>query len=468
MFDVNKDSRILFYGFSRLDMVRDKYSDMLEHGYHVLGYIDQNAEKLRKTEKISCWNLTNLPFEKNERKDIIVIVLLQNGQVHEKIAQLLAEEGFSDILFLPASLETEEQKQMCMIYNFFLEGGYEQLKNIPEVQSVIRGKLPMRQIIPSGKNARIVFVPTEILFLYQEDSDGLRCNIRYDRLYRELYDFLTGKRKECRNYLQFMEAEDEETQKRLLEDRRELFLKFEYENNLETDFFVRSAANVRWNKNGYFNIIDGHHRAEFLVYKGYRCIPVRILEEDFKLWENRDILNKCKGMEHVNCPVPNPAFLNSFIFYFQIWREVTDYMYNYIFSDRKEPVHMLEIDTHNGYFARVCQLFGWTISHTGVYSAEQMQACQQICRLLRQNDIEMVDYRETLRESAQVVYIDSRIVDIAQFEKLIYHERCKYVIVEVNLSEQKGYMEVLEQKFKKKAQLICWCDSNTGIYGTGE
>lgn len=468
MFDVDKNRQILFYGFSQFDMVRNKYRDMLECGYHVLGYIDKNAENIRKYEKVPCWNIESLPFEKDKRREMIIVILLQNGQIHEEVALHLEKEGFFNILFLPASLETKEQKHMCTVYNFFLEGDYGQLKNISEVQFIVKRILSRRQIIQSSKNSKIVFVPTEILFMYQENIDEPRCNVRYDKKYHELYDFLAGKREGCNSYLQFMGVEGEEEQKCLLNDRKKLYLKFECENNLETDFFVRSAANVKWNKNGYFNIVDGHHRVEFLVYREYRCIPVRMSEEDFELWKNKKQLKECIEIENIRCPIPNPSFLNSSILYLQIWRNVTDYMYYNIFSRDKDVIHMLEIDSYDGYFARVCQLLGWTLSYIGVQSEEQLQICRQLNKLLYQDNIKVVNYREEYCNDIQLMYIDSREIDVKQFEKLVCNGTCKQIIVEINLLEKENYMKILERKFGKRAQLIYWCNSDTGVYGIGE
>ena len=473
MFNINKRSAILFYGFSRFDMVKNKYYDMLEQGYNILGYIDKNAETLSKSIKIPCWSLDNLPYKKKERKEIIVIILLQNGQLHEKIALVLEKSGFSKILFLPALYVTEEQKRMCILYNHFLEGNFGQLENIPEIHFIMNMPEKQRQIISTSEQFKIVFVPTELLFMYQEDVNGERCNVKYDRNYRELFAFLEGKTETCDNYLKFMGVKTRKEQIDLLTDREKLYFKFENEYNLESDYFVWTAANVQWNKNGYFNIIDGHHRIEFLIYKGYRSIPVRISKTDFELWENKKQLEKCRNkelLENIFCPILHPRFLDAQVFFLPMWQKVETHLLNFIFNHNDEVLDLIEIDMHYGYFSRLCRLLGGISPYIGITNVEQKQLCEWLNDLLWQENIMVMNYEQLLQQGAQIVYVDSRLVDIGQLKKLIYHEKCMYVFVETDIIGKKEVIDVLEERFRKKARLICWANVNKriGIYGIGE
>ncbi len=305
MFDIDKTSKIFFYGYSQFELVKDKYFMMSSMGYHVAGYIDKRAPEIKG--EWPCWTMREfVEKEKNSSEDVIIF-LLQNGFLHEPLASCLRSKGFQKILFLPLHADTDEKKEMFKKYNLFLEEEYESLTNIPEADAVLERPENIRQQVRAGKKRDIYFVPTEMLFSYNPAGDYDNENIKFCLPYVELYDFLTGKTEFCRRYLKFMGKENGE---QFLEDRKRMFLNYEYELQFGMDFFVETAAYAIWNEKGYFNIFDGHHRAVYLAYKGYRQIPVRIEKKDFVMWENREQAQKIQGLREIPCPIPVPFFLN--------------------------------------------------------------------------------------------------------------------------------------------------------------
>lgn len=212
-------------------------------------------------------------------------MLLQNGKNHEMIAGQLQCVGFDKILFLPSSFETTERKQMCILYNDFLDGAYDRLINVPCAEAVVGGERKDRESFFSNGKCVIDFVPKDILYMGLKE-DSLPCKAELHIPYRSLYEFLQGKKSDCVDYLKFMRVETKEEQQDLLCDRIALYDRYEYEYNLQTDFFVWSAARVSWNTNGYFNIEDGHHRVIYLIHKGYQMIPVRMTMADYIQWNS--------------------------------------------------------------------------------------------------------------------------------------------------------------------------------------
>ena len=468
MFDFDYMSSIWLYGYSQFDLVKNKYEEMIKLGYQVKGYIDQNADALKHNMRVPCWTLDTIPINKEERGDTIIVLLLQNGQIHKKIALELQDQGFSKILFIPPELTSKEQKRMCMLYNSFLHGNYDQLKDIPEVGEVSKGELVERQILPKDENTKIVFMPTDILFMYQKDNDTLRCNVGYDTIYFDLYDYLEGRKDDCIEYLRFMGVKTEEEKSRLLNDRRSLYYKFQYEYNLQSDYFIQTAASVRWNDNGYFNIIDGHHRVEFLVYKGYRCIPVHVSENDYVLWKNKNVLEQYEYWQNVRCPVPNPQFLGRSIFYRSIWNEVMGYLYTKIIKKGTTMFSFLEVDAYDGYFARLCALFGWSKSYVGTQDTTQKQVCTQLNRLLYQDNVTVLDYAEIEKKRIEVVYVNSSMVGIKGIEKILSKNECKHLIVEVEITMKDIILEILKKRFHKKPFFVGVSNDQQIVYGIGE
>ena len=276
MFDIRKDSEIYFYGYSQFDLVKDKYNAMSLEGYKVKGFIDKRAQEMRKT--LPCWLMEEFINDNRGNENTVIIFLLQNALQHEEIAYSLLEKGFKKMLFIPLDMDTEEKRKMYELYNAFLGGEYKNLNNIPESDLVLTDGSVCRETAKIWGKWLTYFVPAELLFSYGETRMYGNENIRFCFPYRELYDYLLGKRKACMHYLRFMgKAESGE----FLRDRQKLFLFFEYQRNLGMDYFVEAAAYVKWNDNGYFNIIDGHHRAAYLAYMGYVYIPVRMEQNDF-------------------------------------------------------------------------------------------------------------------------------------------------------------------------------------------
>lgn len=120
--------------------------------------------------------------------------------------------------------------------------------------------------------------------------------------YYQLYHCIDKGEGECSDYLNTQIGDDSEKGK-VLKDRYKLFEIYEKVFETDRDFFIDSAPRARWNKRGYFNIEDGHHRATYLFYKGIWDIPIRIQETDRKCIE---VLSKlpdaftCESLSLIN------------------------------------------------------------------------------------------------------------------------------------------------------------------------
>ncbi|MCM1258665.1 MAG: hypothetical protein NC307_12525 [Roseburia sp.] len=449
MFDIEKDSEIYFYGYSQFDLVKDKYSSMLAEGYKIIGFIDKRAYDVRKI--VSCWSPEEFFRIHRNNQDIVIVFLLQNGLQHEKIAENFIEEGYKKILFLPSDMETEAKRKMYGIYNAFLEGEYKNLCGIPEANEVLRESTVCRQISNVGEKWITCFVPVELLFSYGENQLYGNENIRFCIPYRELYDYLYGKSETCFRYLDYMEKNNGEE---FLRDRRKLFLSFEYERNLGMDYFVETAAFVKWNDKGYFNIIDGHHRAAYLAYRGYVQIPVRMEKKDFSSWENGEQVAERNDLSDLPCPIPLPRFWNRKCNFEPRWQQVIDFFFVSLVHREKSEIQFLEVDENFGYYARFFQRTGRFKSHIWLQEKENIKVCQDLNRMFRQN-IEIYEGQEMSKPEVQSAYIDMDFWREEWLEKLLRMPGFLCLVFEVAEKAEKRYLNKVQQIIGSSAEYIC-------------
>jgi len=277
MFNLTKESNILLYGYSKLDFAINKFQELKKAGYRVLGYIDKNADDLKEYLSIPVWKLSELT---ENMKESIVIIMLQNGRLHPSVAQMLYSVGINKIIYLPQDLKNPVNKVMYDRYNLFLEQDFEKLIDMP-LYGEIDNKLHKNSNFQVTEGIYVTRkIPIEFLYVYEEKSTSIKIPIEEEKIYHEMFDYLEGLKAECREYLSFQGVSGESAE-RLLEDRRGLNLFF---SQLNDEDFMIIAPHARWNKDGYFNIIDGLHRAIYQVRRGKKDIFIRIKKEDYIKW----------------------------------------------------------------------------------------------------------------------------------------------------------------------------------------
>lgn len=277
MFDLTTDSEILLYGYSRLDFAINKYDELKHAGYKVLGYIDKNAENIKKEISIPIWQLDEIAVDK---KNIIVVIMLQNGRIHPQIAQMLYENGFSKIIYLPEKIRSYNEKVMYDRYNLFLEQDFSRLKDIPQYirlqeEDNNSDKLCCTEGIYVTKK-----IPVKDLYVYEENEDSNKIALLDEKIYNGMFDYLDGVKNECKEYLEHQEVSEEKAES-FLNDRKQL--KQFYDELTEEEFMI-IAPHANWNDKGYFNIIDGLHRGVYQVRNGKKEIYIRIKKEDYIKW----------------------------------------------------------------------------------------------------------------------------------------------------------------------------------------
>lgn len=232
----------------------------------------------------------------------IVIIALWNGMAHDEVAERLFERGFKKIIYLPMKKirNRKSASEMPTVFNAIIEGQC-YFEYIPEYVEIITSP-----DVNCESRTYIIHMPVENLFSEEEyelpieELKGIELtkrkrimkyageNLVNYRLYLQLFQYLDKAEGECDDYIDTQVricGETMDEKKRVLSDRYKLFQIYEEQFTLDRNFFIDSASEVVWNKKGYFNIKDGHHRAMYLLYKGIWNIPVRVRNADVRFSE---------------------------------------------------------------------------------------------------------------------------------------------------------------------------------------
>lgn len=240
------------------------------------------------------------------QSNVVCIVCLNNGLEHEKVANDLYHLGFDKILYLPMELKTsiEFQRIQRRAYRNFINRDYDSII-IPILSLTIKNKIQDTSFIVINRTEKDVsfWCPKSVLRTgtkqqYQAAAKIRKLNSEREMLYyvdRNIQEFTPyvnlfyslGEHKEAyaSEYL-FLQRNTEAERQTLYEDRKKLFRIFEERFQYDMTFFMESPAKVKWDKRGWFTIIDGLHRIYYLNYKGYAFYPVEATEEDFEKFCN--------------------------------------------------------------------------------------------------------------------------------------------------------------------------------------
>lgn len=449
MFDIQKKSQIVLYGYSQFDTVKDKYDEMQGFGYEMLGYIDQNAAILKKKISIPCWTIADFPYSPESRKSIIVILLLQNGRKHEEVAKRLYDSGFEKVLFLPKNLKTICQKEMFQKYNFFLKNEFNALKGIPERNEMIEKEVQTEgNILRRGEKNLTIAVPIEILFTYASEDEE---NICFSKPYGQLFDVLENKSVECNLYYEFMGADTKLKQNKLLSDRMALYCFWERHRQLDMNYFIDAAPIVSWNVKGYFNIIDGHHRAMYQYRKGYYKIPVSMTYDDYNSWQCIVDEEDYKGLKSVGVPIPHPSFLEENAIYESHWQNVIQYLYKIGYGRQSR---LVEIDDYLGYYASVFQRIVRGKALVVLNTESDIALCEKI-QYCNKQKLDIVGINEIALNKKDILFLKMYENTKICMLQIIQSFPGKHLIVELQEEKQEAFLEEISSVFEGKIERIC-------------
>lgn len=391
-FNIDKNIKIYLYGMNEQAKIHAK--ELRSRGYCIAGFIDKRMFDKETHDNINIYTLDKICIKNPE--DSCVIIMLQNAVNHDIIAKKITRIGIINILYLPMQEAITDEKASVLRnkYNEFLSERYEKLKGIPCYYIEDTFEMAFNRCVIDDSNSRIrLMVPAELLFSSLKSSDEKFA--KYNNLplpmvqpYNELFDFLSGAKFDCNEYMEKVGLCAQIYDKtvnidNVISHRISLYVKFTNEINRGMQFFYDSSAKVSWNSRGYFNIIDGHHRVFFLFHRKIYLIPISVTRNDFDKIMNIGkakelyIFLKKKNIYKLPAPIEHPLFVG-----FPTEREfgenkiiigIEKLIQKNVYKDKK----ILDISNYTSYFARNMA----RLEVRSVVAYEQNEQNYQIARL---------------------------------------------------------------------------------------
>ena len=415
----------ILYGAGELG--KNVFSRLKINNISVVAILDKRAKDGESWEGIPILFPDSIQLTKTCKTESFVIVCLNAGMEHYEVAEELYSLGFKRIIFLPMRhvIAHSEKIRLTNLYNRAL-CGLDVGNEVKDYYFYRKNEWDDNVVIRQEEEKKLVWIGQEIL--YSEDKGrwqgniskvntinaGVDVNLNSYYWYHNLFDYLDGTRDECDAYFSVFGIEPNSKKAlSIIEDREKLFsiLKKELMNGLE--YFLEAAPEIMWNEKGYFNIVGGNHRTIFLQHQGYVSYPVKVSEEDYRTWENKDCLIdtvkyiKENKIKNTYVPVPHPNFIN-FPYLREEWgNTVLGSVLRYLGPVRLENINVVDASQYEGYFARVAKRM--CAENVKFYSDERVTLglAEKLFSLLHIQDIEIIDETAVLRgacEKADIVF----------------------------------------------------------------
>ncbi len=481
-FVLNKESSIAIYGASAGSI---KWCAKAQNqGFLIEAFLDKNAENIKQVNHIPVYTID--AWQPDKSKNVIVIVMLQNAMQHYQIMMQLYSKGIQKVLCFPVEsygLQKEKLRLLRFKYNeciqFLFKGV---LEGIPEYADIFQTSVEeWKKIIREDGSDIIFYVPFELCYTeekktnsfwqsdYTRKARDLSCryifgkNICQLRPYWEMYDYLDGKREDCRLYLDIFgkaghESHDNYSDLLLLKDRNSLYQLYYWELERGNTFFEESAATGRVTQDGKIRIIDGVHRSVFLIRAGYKNIPIRLSKSELKYMGNIESLQiPEKNMAEKNNfrlkhPVEHPDFYN-FVFEEEYIRELWIKISNVILGKKISYQTIVDLSLTGGYFVRNFLRMG---SKRGYCYSEQNDYEELTGQLFRMDSIQYIcdmNCLNLLIKDEELVVVKHEVWNKKQkfFDDILKETNAHVCIINVDLPD--GY------RLKRKMGKECiWVD----------
>jgi len=320
-FSFDKKTKILIYGYGGIG--KRLFHNLKDHGYQVDGFIDKNAKKKLKTPV----DLILEPQElASEYLEYIIILTFQNILEQERVAQELVKKGLNKLVYLNANFDSDFAPCFRFYNDMVLRG------NISDFSFPLATAKPKQQssfYIRKEKEWVMVELPDTLVFSAKNDKstvyDQVEGFILEEQNISALLEYtglmeliLFGKTAEYAGFEKYCELAPGKDRplESFLHDRVLLIemMQTQYERR-GMAFFRESPVVAAWNPKGYFNLIDGHHRAAFLATLN-QMIPVAISVSDYQLWCNSELAERCnvyikeQEISRTHTPILHPLVLN--------------------------------------------------------------------------------------------------------------------------------------------------------------
>ena len=329
-FNLEYETPIVIYGAGNRGQIF--HHNLEKSGFTNIKYfLDENAEKIGK----ALGKIVVLPKSEQityvEKSNTVVVISVTNVFQHNEIATMLFSEGYKNIIFKNLNNEKPDQGAQVIndIFDNILDMKYYQnhlkpVYNIPMFDAISGTKRLNNSILREIDNDYLVAtVPIELIFSLDSKSKLTHYetkNLEEKYGLTETSDapffcvspqislfnyFNTNDQNELDRYINIIKFNyeiidkqiSEEEIERIISSREEVYLEMNRLLSEQPGFFSENPIKLKWNKKGYFNILDGKHRLAFFIEKGLETIPAKISREDYNHWVNLTIFKKIKSLQ---------------------------------------------------------------------------------------------------------------------------------------------------------------------------
>lgn len=466
-FSITRDSKIFIYGAGMFG--RENAECLRLSGFKIEGFIDQHADLIKKNINTCPVYTLKIFSMKFTCKDCIIIVCVHNALWHNEIAHTCKKLGLEKIIFLPTNnfYNQEVVSRLYDVYNACcISHDYTKLENIPYYGNLFNINYNYKKLIIREYNDDIVCIVDSHLIFSTPYNPAVDDNLKEHELIQfysdiplscmephiNLFRYFLGHQAYPDLYLKLYKAPhntfDESTDADFLEDRRKLFELYQRELNFGMEYFRDAPVKISWNSRGYFNIIDGHHRAAFLYTKDIRYIPVQMKKKDFFLWYKLHDVTKlgdyilANGIEMIQAPVSNLAFYRLEI---DSWTHITIDIFNkWLKHISIKGTVCIEIGKYQACFLRAAYRMG--IINNYYYE-------------IIFNHLELNNYLNELQHTSQIECIDSlNDIETITSADILVLGSC------VSAFKDKSYEVILEELSKKSIHYIFFISENNIEY----
>lgn len=365
-FLLNKHSKIIIYGAGeRGNLLKDI---LFKKGFNVIGFFDQQLE-LKKD--LPVYSLSDSLFK--DKGNIIIIISLSNGILHNKICDDLHKKGFSKLVFLPLkySIRFDIVKNMFGFYNKLISNIKIENVKLPTYNAFKNLKYSVESaIIKDLGNEIVVWMNYQIVYSlhskeWKLDRDKILSNQWFHNKNIGMFTSMIHLMRYFNNeqqyyglYLSQFNNLERVNYKNKLNEREKLFKLYQKELNFGMDFFKLSAPYVEKNEKGYFNLLDGHHRIIFLYIMNHIYFPVKLMKDDFVEWVNQKKLEEVIqyineiGITELITPIPHPAFMDFPVKKESIGKTILSTIFEELSYMNLHEASILDCSQYQGYFAR--------------------------------------------------------------------------------------------------------------------
>ena len=328
------DKKIVIYAAGGVG--RAAYTNLMEMGLDIYGFVDMRAELIKYAMGKPVLSIKQVR-ELDDKDAFLIIITLRNVFEHNRVANMLLSEGFSNLIYKPISIlrgDYSDKKNITIsdahdsILIYKTIPGY----SIAKTNASILNYFHNDALISKSDCGIKVYIPSELLYTnYAENEKWSVVNFLSSFAAVDLYRTMNSNDYEC--YEDIFEyyikqfayygastggLNTEGEWERIVSDSRiAVYEEMKKVMALNPNFFVDNCTKVRFVKRMKFELTaSGKNRVSFLIAQGFRYVPVEMLKEDFNEYLNKGMLYKVqkyltsKGNPRIFAPIPHPLFYN--------------------------------------------------------------------------------------------------------------------------------------------------------------